>query len=86
MIKYNQSDSHTVANVSLWYLHYPSFRLDFMKDFTKLQFEGLSFSSISQYDDFLKGIYGDYMIKSITLPLDINGTMNLSCTRALERI
>ena len=36
--------------------------------------------------DMQSGIYGDYMIKSITLPLDINGTMNLSCTRALERI
>lgn len=32
------------------------------------------------------GIYGDYMIKSISLPLDLNGTMSLSCTRALERI
>ena len=31
-------------------------------------------------------IYGDYIIQSITLPLDINGTMNLSCTKALERI
>ena len=36
--------------------------------------------------DMQSGIYGDYMIKSITLPLDINGTMNLSCTKALERI
>jgi hypothetical protein len=26
------------------------------------------------------------MVKSISLPLDINGTMSLSCTRALERI
>lgn len=32
------------------------------------------------------GIYGDYMIKSISLPLDTTGTMTLSCTRALERI
>ena len=32
------------------------------------------------------GIYGDYMIKSISLPLDINGTMSLSCTKAFERI
>lgn len=31
-------------------------------------------------------ISGDYMIKTISLPLDINGTMNLSCTKALERI
>lgn len=36
--------------------------------------------------DNQSGIYGDYMIKSISLPLDINGTMSLSCTRALERI
>ncbi len=32
------------------------------------------------------GIDGDYMIKNISLPLDINGTMSLSCTRAFERI
>ena len=36
--------------------------------------------------DNQSGIFGDYMIKSISLPLDINGTMSLSCTRALERI
>ena len=32
------------------------------------------------------GIFGDYIIKSISLPLDINGTMNISCVKALERI
>ena len=32
------------------------------------------------------GIYGDYIIKTISLPLDINGMMNLSCTKAIERI
>ena len=36
--------------------------------------------------DNQSGIYGDYMVKSISLPLDIDGTMSLSCTRALERI
>ena len=36
--------------------------------------------------DVESGIYGDYMIKSFSLPLDVNGTMSLSCTRALERI
>lgn len=36
--------------------------------------------------DAVSGIYGDYMINNITLPLDITGTMSLSCTRALERI
>lgn len=36
--------------------------------------------------DVKSGIYGDYMINNISLPLDITGTMTLSCTRALERI
>ena len=36
--------------------------------------------------DARSGISGDYMINSISLPLDISGTMSLSCTRALERI
>lgn len=30
-------------------------------------------------------IYGDYMINSISMPLGINGTMSISCTKALER-
>lgn len=36
--------------------------------------------------DTATGIYGDFMIKSISLPIDINGTMNISCTKALERL
>ena len=30
-------------------------------------------------------IYGDYIIQSINLPLDISGTMSISCTKALTR-
>ena len=36
--------------------------------------------------DVQSGIYGDYMIKSFSLPLDVNGTMSISCTKAIERI
>lgn len=61
MTKYNHSDSNTVANVSLWYLHYPSFRINIMTEFTELEFEGSLFHSISNFDEYLKGIYGDYM-------------------------
>ena len=32
------------------------------------------------------GINGDYMLNNFSIPLDINGTMSLSCTKALERI
>jgi hypothetical protein len=31
-------------------------------------------------------IYGDYMVNSISVPLDANGTMSLSCTKALSKI
>ena len=36
--------------------------------------------------DVQSDIYGDYMIKSLSIPLDINGTMNISATKTLERI
>jgi hypothetical protein len=36
--------------------------------------------------DAQSGIYGDYMIKSMSIPFDVSGTMTISCTRALERI
>lgn len=35
--------------------------------------------------DAESGISGDYMINSFSLPLDISGTMTLSCTKAIER-
>lgn len=57
--------------------------------------ESISMSAIPVYylepntritvrDDSSK-IYGDYIIKTITLPLDISGTMNIQATKALER-
>lgn len=35
--------------------------------------------------DIESNIFGDYMISTISIPLDINGTMTISATRALER-
>lgn len=35
--------------------------------------------------DSLSDIHGDYMISSMSIPLDVNGTMSISATRALER-
>ena len=32
------------------------------------------------------GINGDYMINSISMPLDVAGQMSLSCSKALEKI
>ena len=37
-------------------------------------------------EDILSGIQGDYSIKSFSIPLDIQGTMTLSCVKALEKI
>lgn len=36
-------------------------------------------------NDKLTSVSGDYIIKSINLPLDMNGTMSIQATRALER-
>ena len=35
--------------------------------------------------DIESDIYGDFMISTISIPLDINSTMSISATRALER-
>ena len=36
--------------------------------------------------DSRSNIYGDYIIKSISLPLDISSTMTITCSKAYERI
>ena len=36
--------------------------------------------------DTESNIFGDYMMSSISIPLDVNGTMSISATRALERL
>ena len=35
--------------------------------------------------DTKSNIFGDYMISTISIPLDVNGTMSISATKALER-
>ena len=37
-------------------------------------------------DDQPAGIYGDYIIQSMSLPLDINSTMNINAYKALQKI
>ncbi len=37
-------------------------------------------------EDSESDIHGDYMINTITIPLDISSTMTLACTRALDRL
>lgn len=37
-------------------------------------------------EDNASGIYGDYMINSISLPLDISSTMSISASKCLQRI
>ena len=36
--------------------------------------------------DSESNIYGDYMVNSISMPLDSSGTMSLSCTKAMDKI
>ena len=39
-----------------------------------------------EVNDIKSGIAGDYIIKSFSIPFDINGTMTLSCIKVLEKI
>ena len=58
--------------------------------------ETVSISTIPMYhlqpgirvtiQDTKTGIYGDYMVNSISCNLEVSGTMTLSCTRCLEKI
>ena len=32
------------------------------------------------------GIYGDYLIDSINVPLDVESTMNITCTKIIDRV
>jgi len=61
MSKYNGKHSEKVANVSLWYLKYPSFNSSLMNETVDVEFEGHYFKALKNYDEFLSGIYGDYM-------------------------
>lgn len=61
MKKYNKSNTQTVANMGVWYLKWPSFPASYMEEYVDVEFEGFKFKAISQYDSFLRGVYGDYM-------------------------
>ena len=36
--------------------------------------------------DKKSGIYGDYIINSFEIPLDVSSTMNFNCTKCLQKI
>lgn len=61
MKKYNARKTNTVANMGVWYLEWPSFPASYMEEYVDVEFEGYMFKAMSQYDAFLRGVYGDYM-------------------------
>ncbi len=61
ILSYNNKSTSNVANLSLYYLNYPSFPAKYMDVFVDVEFEGVKFKAMKHYDEFLKGIYGDYM-------------------------
>ena len=54
--------------------------------FTALPIYYLEPNSRITIRDIDSQIYGDYIIKTISLPLDISGTMNITCSKAIERV
>ena len=58
---YNKQNTQSVANMGVLYVSYPKFPLNYLNEYVEVDFEGHKFKAISQYDSFLRGIYGDYM-------------------------
>lgn len=61
MQMFNGHSSNTVGDLALCYLPYPSFPVRLMDEYIAVEFEGHCFKSMRGYDEFLRGIYGDYM-------------------------
>ena len=59
--RHNGGSSRTVADLSLWYLSWPSFPKSWLDEYVNVEFEGREFKALKEYDSFLRGIYGDYM-------------------------
>ena len=51
-----------------------------------MNIEYLNIDTLYKIYDKVSNIYGDYIINSISLPLDAKGVMSMNATRALERL
>lgn len=61
ILKYNNTNSLSVAALSVWHKDFPPFPITYLDDFIDVEFEGHLFKCIKKYDDFLRSVYGDYM-------------------------
>ena len=94
---YSNVDSKVYAAVAIGTIGYTAQEVarDLLYQYTNYN-ENISIQSIPIYyldvnsritvKDRKSGIYGDYIIKSISLPLGAENTMTISATRAMERI
>ena len=94
---YSNVDGKIYANITIGTMGYTAQEIsrDLLYQYTNYA-ESISIQSIPIYYlepntritvyDKKSGIYGDYIIKNISLPLDAGGNMSISATRAFERI
>ena len=94
---YSNIDPKVYASVAIGTIGYTAQEVarDLLYQYTNYN-ENINIQSIPIYyldvnsritvKDRKSGIYGDYIIKSISLPLDAGNTMTISATRAMERI
>lgn len=94
---YTNVDSNIYAKVAIGTTGYTAQEVarDLLYQYTNYN-ESINLQSIPIYyldvnsritvNDSKSGIYGDYIIKSISLPLSAENTMTIAATRALERI
>ena len=60
LVQYKE-ETKTCANLSLWYLNYPTFPKKWLDSYTYLDFEGGKYKVLNDYHEFLTKVYGDYM-------------------------
>ena len=94
---YSNVSSDIYSKVAIGTIGYTSQEVarDLLYQYTNYN-ESISIQSVPIYylepntritvQDQISGIYGDYIIKSISLPLSAESTMSISATRALERV
>ncbi len=94
---YSRVDSNIYSSISLGTAGYSAQEVarDLLYQYTDYS-SAISITSIPIYYldannritvyDRASGIYGDYVVKSISVPLDAKNTMSISATKALERV
>lgn len=61
MRKHQHESTPLVSSLSVWYWRQKPLPREYFENYTEVEFEGIKCQAISNYDEYLRGLYGDYM-------------------------